>query len=785
MSRRFCWDTCSHTLLALVAILIAFVPSTAEAQEDLVGKTISNIVFKYRGPKTVSEDRLRNFMSTKAGAKFDPDLLDQDIKRLYETGLVDDVRFLAEPAGESLTLIAEVVTRPVLGGVGFVGQTVFSEKKLANVTELQRGGTLSDVEILAARRNIEEHYRGFGYPDVLVTHRLQETERAGVSDLIFVIDEGAKSEVRKIKFVGNNAFKDPDLRKEMETRQKNWLSWINKSGRIDPTELEADYDRILDFYRNNGYLRAQIVNVDRQPVKDGRIDLIISISEGDKYTVQSVGFGEMTVFTPEELNQALSLNAGEAYSAKKVKDDIRMIRSYYGSRGYADVVVSPDIRDTGPGQISIFYRITEGGRSAVGRVNIEGNVKSQDKVLRREVPMKPGDPFNSVEIETTKRRLQNLNYFDGVQVTSSPSAQKGYRDVNILVREKATGQISFGAGFSSIDNIVGYINLEESNFDITNPWGFKGGGQRFGMQLRLGAERQDFKISLVEPWFLGRRLALGGDLFYRDLSFLSDNYEQGSVGASIFIRKPLGRRGYIKTEYRIENIDVDVDDIDPEDTDGDGDLEESLFTQEDGKYLRSAITSSYTYDSRDSNITPRRGSRFNVGLTLAGGPLGGDVEIYAVAASGSKHWNLPWDLIVNLSGAYETVDDFGGDGVPIFDRKFLGGSRNLRGFEYRDVGPRDPVTEDVIGGKTFGYSTVELTFPLIENIRGAAFYDVGFVSEDPWAMDLGALYSDAGLGLRLNLPFGPLALDYAFPLTFDDDEADNGGQFNFYLNYQF
>lgn len=765
-----------RAVLSLCVMVVVVWPSGAVAQDDFTGKTISSIVFKYRGPKTVDEERLRNFMSMKAGSKFDPELLDSDIKRLYETGLVDDVRFLAELDGDQIRLIAEVVTRPVLGGVGFVGNTIFSEKKLATVTKLKAGGTLSDVEILGARRNIEDHYRGFGYPDVLVTHRLQETERSGVSDLVFVVDEGVKSEVRKITFIGNTAFKSVDLRREMKTKQKNWLSWINKSGRIDPAELEADFDRILDYYRNNGYLRASIVTVDRQPVKDGRIDLVITISEGVKYKVQSVNFGKMTVFTPDQLTQALSLTAGSAYSAKKVRDDMRMVRSYYGSRGYADATVSPDIRNVGPGLVTVLYKVTEGGRSKVGRVNIEGNEKSQDKVLRREVPMKPGDPFNSVETETTQRRLQNLNYFETVQVTSSPSAQEGYRDVNILVREKQTGQISFGAGFSSIDNIVGYISLEESNFDIMNPWGFKGGGQRFGMQLRLGSERQDFKISLVEPWFMGRRLALGGELFFRDLSYLSDNYEQGSVGGAIFIRKPLGRRGYVKGEYRIENIDVDVDnDIPPA----------SAFFDEDGTFLRSALTFSYTYDSRDSNVNPRRGGKATAGLTFAGGALGGDVDIYSLAMSGARHWALPWDMIMNLSGSYETVDSHGGGDVQVFDRTYLGGSRNLRGFEYRDIGPRDPVTNDVYGGQTAAYSSLELTFPIIQNIRGAAFYDLGFVSADSWAVELDALNTDAGLGLRLNLPFGPLALDYAVPMTVDDSESDNGAQFNFYLNYQY
>ena len=779
MSVKSSWGILWRGMLPLLVGLGIFWPLAAHSQ-DFTGKTISAVQIRYRGAKTVDEARLRNFMSVKAGDKFSPDLLDMDIKSLYESGLVDDVRFLAEPDGERLKLIAEVVTRPIVPGVGFVGNTVFSEKKLAKETKLRAGGPLSDAAILTARRNIEELYLGYGYPDVLVEHRLQETGREGMADLIFVIDEGVKNEVRKIRFVGNTAFSNVELRREMETKEKGLFSWISKSGRIKPGALQNDIDKLQDFYRNNGYLRVNIDGVQREPVKNGRVDLVIPIYEGVKYSVQSVAFGKMTVFTAEELQPAMSLTAGDPYSAKRMADDIRMIRSYYGSRGYADATVSPEIRNVGPDAVSIAYRISEGRRYKVGRVNIEGNLVTQDKVVRREVPMKPGDWFNSVDVDTTKRRLENLNYFNQVQVTGSTSAQTGYRDVNILLNEKKTGSISFGAGFSSIDNIVGYLNLEQTNFDIRRPWAFTGGGQRFGMQLRLGAERQDFKISLVEPWFMGRRLSLGTELYVRSLQFLSDEYEQSSFGGAVFLRKPLGRKGYVKGEYRLEKIVVDVSA--PLGSD---------FWMDDGDFIRSALAFNYVYDSRDSNIIPRRGGRANVGLTLAG--LGGDVEIYTASASGSKHWNLPWDLIFNLSGSFAVSDAYDGGYVPVFDRQFLGGSRNLRGFEYRDVGPRDNgtgvdevgATYDVLGGKTAGYGTVEMTFPIVENVRGAAFLDAGFVSEDAWDPAIGDLYSDGGLGLRLNLPFGPLALDYAIPISAHDPLADKGGQFNFYMNYQF
>ena len=778
--------------LAALAFILSL--SGSLHAQDFEGKNISQVIIRYRGPKSVNEDVLRNQMTSKAGSPYRAENLDKDITALYESGLVDDVRFLAEPVGDSVNLIAEVTTRPLRGGVGFIGNTVFSDQKLAKETKLKSGGVMSDAEILEARRNIEKYYQGYGYPDITVSHRIQATEQEGIADLIFVIDEGSKNEVRKIRFEGNSVFTDNELRKEMKTKPKGWFSWLTKSGRIESDQLDKDLDAVLDYYRSKGYLRASSPGIRREPVKDGRVDIIIQISEGEKYTVAGVGFGKMTVFKPEELYPALTLNTNDAYNSKKMRADITMIRSYYGSRGYADAVVSPDIRDAGPNRVTIIYRITEGSRFRVGRVNIAGNTKTKDKVIRREIPLKPGDMFNSVELETTKARLENLQYFSDVQATGTP-AGSGYRDVDVLVEEKPTGSVGVGLGFSSIDSIVGFLTLDQANFDLFNPWNFTGGGQRFSMNLRLGSERSEASISLVEPWFLDRQLALGGELFYKQNTYFSDSYEQTNAGASISLRKPLTAKSYIRGEFKMENVeidsDVDANDTyprgtrttnDPDRTNGSN----SQLSQENigGDFLRSALGVNYVYDSRDSSIEPRSGHKVDVGLTYAG--LGGDVDTFTLSALGQKYWNLKWDTILSLSGELAFVD--GSGEIPIFERMFLGGGRTLRGFEFRDVGPRDTgYTNEVYGGNSLGYLTAEYTIPVIDTVRAAVFYDAGFVNEDSWDPNPGDLYSDVGLGIRLKLPISPmpLALDYAFPVTTPDDEADKGGQFNFYLNYQY
>ena len=629
----------ARRVLLAALFFLGFAGTLAKAQ-DIEGKKVSEVAIRYTGAPTVDEARLRSHISTRAGEEYRSEKVDNDIKSLFESGNVDDVRVLAEPVGDAVKVIFEVTTRGTIVAVGFTGNSArnFSDEKLAKETKLKVGGALSDEAILTARRNLETFYRGYGYPDVQISHRTQPNESGQGYDLIFIIDEGGKNEIRDIRFEGNTAYDSRTLRKQMKVKEKGWFSWITKSGRFEVDQLDQDVEAVLDYYRTRGYLRASSPGVRRDPVDDGRVDLVIPIHEGEKYTVAGVGFGRMTVFKPEELYPALTLNGGDGYSSKKMRDDIKMIRSYYGSRGYADATVTPDIRDAGPNKVNIVYRITEGSRYRVGRVNIEGNTKTKDKVIRREMPLKPGDWFNSVELETAQSRLKNLQYFeDNIQVDAAPG-RGGYRDINVLVEEKRTGSISAGVGFSSIDSIVGFVNLEQTNFDIMNPWAFTGGGQRFSANLRLGSERSDFSVSLVEPWFMDKQLALGGEIFYKNSQYYSDFYEQKNMGAEVFIRKPLGEKSSLRLGYRLEQVDIELDNSvrtlsakavaagNPP----------SLFLKEGGDFLRSALAANFVYDSRDAVIETRSGEKIDIGLTLAGTALGGDVDILGLSLEGQE-----------------------------------------------------------------------------------------------------------------------------------------------------
>jgi len=309
---------------------------TAQAQNFLLeaeqfdGKKVSSVQIRYRGAKTVNEARLRSHMAVAPGKGYSQTILDGDIKALYASGLVDDVQIFAEDEAGGVKVIAEVVTRPLISGIGFDGNGTFSDGKLAKETKLGVGQVLSDSQIIKARKNIETLYEGFGYPDITVTHRLQATEREGFADLVFMIGEGQKSEVYKIRFEGNNALKDADLRKEMSTKEKGWFSWFTKSGRINTVALDEDIAKVEDFYRTKGYWRAKVGSPKRVARKGAGVDLVIPVNEGPKYIVNSVNFPDIKIFTREELLPALSLIGNMPFSSKKVRDDLRMIRSYYG-----------------------------------------------------------------------------------------------------------------------------------------------------------------------------------------------------------------------------------------------------------------------------------------------------------------------------------------------------------------------------------------------------------------------------------------------------------------------
>jgi outer membrane protein insertion porin family len=567
--------------------------------------------------------------------------------------------------------------------------------------------------------------------------------------------------------------------KVVKTKPKGLLNiFSSTAGKLNSDQLEDDRRAIRDLYSSRGYIDADAA----PPVITRRgeeVDVTFPITEGQQYRVGKVTYTGAQVFPLDELTRNLKLKTGEIYSPQGLAADRKTIGDLYGARGYIDLQVLTTPTPGGPGIVDVEFRLEEGIQYYVDKVNISGNVITKDKVIRREIALAPGDQFNTVRMEASRARLENLRYFAPNTVQLRPAepliSVPGRRDLNVEVTETRTGSFNFGAGFSSIDNLLGFVELTQGNFDVTDWPRFRGGGQKFRMRAQYGTRRKDFVISLTEPYFLDRRFSLGGELYYRDASYTSTVYDERRYGGAIFMRKPLTEFTAMRFEYRLENVGLH---------DFDDDVSDEIKSEE-GDRLKSQITLGLNYDSRDKVYLPRRGFRFDVQGYLAGGFLGGETDIFGFDLEASKYFLLPGDTILTLEAQFGAVDTWsGGDKVPIYDRLYLGGPNNMRGFRYRDVGPKDEDGEPV-GGQTLARFTIEYTFPIVESVRGAIFYDVGFVNRGAWDFNTGNYNSDVGIGILLELPaVGPIRIDYGIPLQ-ADEHNDSSGKFQFNVGYKF
>lgn len=734
------------------------------------GATVKSIDVRYVGSQTVAPERLLSHMSTRVGDKLTMAQVDEDVKSLYASGDVENVRILAEQVSGGVALIVVAQTRAVYGGVDFVGNTLIETSKLAKKVDLKVNKPIDDSVLRTAREEIQEMYRKKGFSEATVTYSIGAPTAEGYSNVVFTIDEGTQGVLRNVEFVGNSAFPSAKLKEQMSQKEKGITTIFSKSGSTDPETLAQDVRAIEDFYRDHGYLNARVVNVSRMRVDAKHVDVVLTIDEGQTYAVDSIAVNGVTVLNmQQDVLPFLKTEAGSSFAGNKLKDDIKLITDQYGARGYAEARVTPRLDDAGNGSVRVVLDVTEGRAYKVGQVHIEGNDKTKDHVIRRELPLEPGQMYDTTKTDVTQRRLENMNYFSSVEVIPVDTSYIDEKDLLIRVVEKPTGTINFGAGFSSIDNLTGFFEVTQSNFDLFDPPGFSGGGQRFRFSVRAGSERKDVSVSITEPWFLGHRLAFTAEAYYRDLLFLSDQYDQTNYGAAFSLRKSVGEHTYVVGDYRIEKIDIDAESN-----------ASPAFLAEEGEFVKSSVGTSIVRDTRDNVFLPREGHKVSAGFEFVG--LGGDVDDTIATISGAQYFTLPGDIIISLNGEF----NHSADGDHLFTRHFLGGANTLRGFDYRDVGPRDPVSNEVLGGNTSWHGTAEVSVPIVEKIRFATFYDVGEVSDGPAGSVGGGLNSDWGIGLRLFvLGSAPVRLDYAFPLQTDAFNDDDGGRFQFTMGATF
>jgi outer membrane protein insertion porin family len=781
-------------LLPAALALFAAAPAYSQGGPPIV----RSIEVEYSGPATVSKERILAQMRTAIGQPYSDSVVEQDIRQLYTTGAIRNVRIFAQPDGDGVKVIVAVQTRAVIREIEIDGAQKISAKRLRKEIEIKINQPVNEEALEKSRQKIIEVYQGRGFNDITVQYRVDPIEeKRGTARIVYNVGEGTKGAVKRVVFEGNAHFGEKELRKQMKTKGKTLIAFIDKSGRLDEPQLARDLDSIKEFYQNHGYIDVEVKDV-RKEREAGPLIITIAVNEGQIYHVGRMTFTGYTKTTEERVRLILKMKEGDVYSPKQLREDAKSIADAYGSGGYVDLLVVPQGTPNGPGRIDVHYKIEEGNRSFVNRINIVGNTRTKDKVLRREVQIAPGDVFNTVRVDITKKRLENLGYFAKVETYPDDSGIPGRKDLIIQVEEKRTGSLSFGGGFSTVDQLIVFAELTQGNFDIMNWPGFTGAGQKFRLRVQGGTQRRDVILALTEPYFLDRRLSLGGQAFYSEADYLSSVYAQRNYGFSTELRKPLNAYMYATLGYRLENIEI---------YDMAAGVSPEIRAQE-GTTLKSTVFGSLVFDKRDNPLLTRKGQRIAFSPYIAGGFLGGDTQIYGLDLEGSQYFHLPKDLILLFNAEVAVVDvwdspktvtlevtddqthavpsptphDEQFPAVPISDRLYLGGSNNLRGFAYRDVGPRDTHGEP-LGGQSMARATVELTFPIIEKARGAIFYDRGYVDSDTYAFGSEHWGSDVGIGLRLDLPIGPLRVDYGIPI--ERDRRSSSGHFNFNVGYQF
>jgi len=772
--------------VAFVCVLPGAISVRAQGPEvPQSAPIIRSIEVQYTGPVMVSKERILAQMRTKVGQPYSDQVVEQDVEALYRTGAILNVRIFAEPEGDGVKVTVAVQTRSIVREIVIDGAERIKAKKLRKEIKLRLNQPINEAQLEEARQKIIEIYQAHGFTDISAQFRVDPIDEAhGTARVVFTVNEGAKGAVSQIRFEGNTHFSDWRLRKEMKTKRKTIVSFIDKSGRLDEAQLQQDMDKIREFYQDHGYIDVEIKDVRKERGPKGPLVITVVVAEGPLYHVNKLTISGEKVTTEDKIRALLKMKEGSVYSPKTLHDDAKMVADAYGSGGYVDLVISPEGTPAGPAQIDVHYKIEEGERSFVERISIVGNTRTKDKVIRREVLIAPGDVFNTVRVDTTKKRLENLGYFSKVETYPEETDIAGRKDLMILVQEKRTGSFSFGGGFSTIDQLVGFAELTQGNFDLLNWPTFTGGGQKFRLRVQYGTQRKDLLLNLTEPYFLDRRLSLGGSLFFTEADYLSSLYSQRNYGFSIEARKPINVFMYASLGYTLQGIDIyNVSSSASVD-----------IQSQKGSQTESRISTSLVFDRRDNPLLTRTGQRVSLSPYVAGGFLGGDTQIYGWDLEASQYFHFPLDLILLFNAEIATVSVWDQprtrtvateeiSNVPIYDRLFLGGSNNLRGFDYRDVGPHDRFAEP-LGGNSLWRETVELTFPIVAKTRGAIFYDTGFVNGKSWAFGFHDIASDIGIGVRLDLPIGPLRLDYGIPLQ-RDSSTTHGGKFNFSVGYQF
>jgi len=738
--------------VAVFTAVLSLAAAVAAQQPPVLIKELT-----VEGNRRVQEAVILGRVKSAIGAIFNPAQLSEDVRAVFALGFFDDVQLKIEDFEGGVKVGFVVVERPFVRDVDFVGNKHVSTNELQDKIDLKLGSVYNPVDVQRARERMKEHYESEGYFEVQITPDIEKFADGDVK-VVFTINEGRQMKIEEIVIRGNRGLTDKQIKNAMATQERQY--WILR-GTVQRQRLDEDVDRILQLYNDHGYIQARVeshdVTVDREKA---RVTINIVVVEGSQHHVASVGFTGVTLVPESEVRRQVKLKAGDVFSRSALRDSVKSIEDLYSNIGRASAEVNPKLDVQPESKIAILFEVSEGPTVYVERINIAGNVRSQDKILRRELQMAEGEIFTLRKLQRSKQRLTNLGYFEKVEVNTAPGSDKTKIVVNIDVTERPTGLFSIGGGFSSADGILGTIDLSQNNF--------LGRGWLATIKIRAGANIQQGQLSFTEPWLFDRPLAAGFDLFSTQRQFLE--YDYRTLGGGLRLSHPFEEFWRWHLGYRLTQDDI-LHVKNPQD---------SFLRDEEGTHITSLVSGTVGRDSRDSIQTPSKGGQLAWSTELAG--LGGDHH-YSKTTLFMTYFQPVWFGHI-MSGRAEGGYGFGfGDErLPVFERFFLGGPNSIRSFKTRQISPTDEFGTR-IGGTSEVLGNIEYLIPLPFDIRLAAFFDIGNVYGFKTKFDLTELRKAAGGGIRWVSPFGAIRVDYGFNL--DRRPGEKAANFHFSVGSPF
>jgi len=735
---------------ALFLFLIFFTAGVAYSQ----GIPAVNKI-EIKGLKRIEEGAVKSKISQKIGQPISSDNINDDIKAIYKMGYFDDAKAEIEPFEGGVKLIYTVREKPTIIKVEFQGNNKLDDAALKEKITITAGAIADTVLIQDNAARLKNHYEEEGYWLAVVVPVVRKITEDEIG-LTFQIEEGPKIKIKKIIVEGNKNISASRIKKAIDTKEWWLLSFINSTGYYKKDRMEADVEKIRNLYFNEGYLKAAVGEPEINVEKDKReMSVTIRVSEGDQYRISSVDFTGNKTFDNDAIKKKMTISAKDIFRKNILEKNLQDISSLYSEHGFALVSVTPDLLpDEKEKTVKVMLNISEGDKYKVGRVEVSGNTKTRDKVIRREIRFDEGDTFDSSKLRRSYERINNLNFFDSVDIVPKPRYEDKTVDLEVKIKEKPTGFFSVGGGYSSVDKFIATADLTQGNLF--------GKGQYAKVKAELGGRSTLYEISFKDPYFMDKPISLSTGVYKTTRKFIE--YNKKAFGFYAGLGKDLSEYWHGDISYNFERATI-TDIVDNA---------SALIRDQAGIKTTSSITPSIVRDSRDNLLDPSRGSMNSLSITYAG--IGG--SNYFAKGLLDSGWYFPLgQTTVMLRGRFGIARGLFDKKLPLYERFYVGGIYTIRGLEFGGAGPRDNATGDVVGGTEEIIFNAEYIFPVFPDIKlkGVAFFDTGNSYEK--FRDFGNLRYTGGAGIRWMSPMGPIRLEWGYNLR--RKEGESIGKFEF------